>query len=218
MIKPNTYIDNPNYVNPDYKINYFNNKKLNKESENIDLYLSQYNNNLKVNQNYQTDLSASTLLLKYLDNYQSKINVPVNLDYSNRQLEINNYYIMKYRSESYILKLIIFFCGMALIGCFFFLKGFIGESLYVTYLGIIISIGIFVIIYNIYYLLYRDNIRYDEYNYGNMSYPGRDMHKHSNEISSDGNTYKKSHDNCSGSISSDGNCSDISRDTEIKCV
>ena len=113
-----TYIDNPNYINPNYNINKINtNYDLSKNA-----YQTQYNNNLKINQNYQKDIATSTLLLKYLDKYPIKTD---NIIHSKRHLDINNYYIMKYQSEIYILKLIILFCGLALIGCLFFLKGFI---------------------------------------------------------------------------------------------
>lgn len=121
---------------------------------------------------HQTDLSASTVLLKYVDKYPKPKH---NIVYNDRQLEINNYYIMKYKSESYILQLIIFFCGLALIGCLFFFKGFIGETLYLIYLGIIISAGIITILYNIFDLLYRDKRRFDEYDHGYMSLIGSDM-------------------------------------------
>lgn len=120
----------------------------------------------------QIDLSASTVLLKYLDKYPKPKH---DIIYDERQIEINNYYIMKYKSESYIFKLIIFFCGLALIGCLFFSKGFISETLYIIYLGIIISVGIITIIYNVYDLLYRDKRRFDEYDYGYMSLIGSDM-------------------------------------------
>ena len=123
-------------------------------------------------QYYQTDLSASTVLLKYLDRYPKP---KPNIIYNERQLEINNYYIMKYKSESYILRIIIFFCGLALIGCLFFFKGLIGETLYITYLGIIISVGIITILYNVYDLMYRDNRHFEEYDYGYMSLIGSDM-------------------------------------------
>ena len=97
--------------------------------------------------------------------------------YNKKLLDVNNYYILKYKSESHILKLIIFFCGLALIGCLFFLKGFIGETLYIIYLGFIITIGLFYIIYNIYDLQYRDNQQFDEYDYGYMQKPGTDLPK-----------------------------------------
>lgn len=121
---------------------------------------------------YHTDLSASTALLKYLDKYPKPKH---DIVYNERQLEINNYYIMKYKSESYIFRLIIFFCGLALIGCLFFYKGFISEILYIIYLGIIISVGIITIIYNVYDLIYRDKRRFDEYDYGYMSLIGTDV-------------------------------------------
>lgn len=95
--------------------------------------------------------------------------------YNQKLLDVNNYYILKYKSESNILKLIIFFCGLALIGCVFFLKGLIGEALYIIYLGFIISIGVIYVIYNIYDLKYRDNQRFDEYEYGYMEEPGTDL-------------------------------------------
>jgi hypothetical protein len=95
--------------------------------------------------------------------------------YSQKELDVNNYYILKYKSESNILKLIIFFCGLALIGCFFYLKGLIGETLYIIYLGFIIIIGILCVIYKIYDLTYRDNQKFDEYNYGYIQKPGTDI-------------------------------------------
>jgi hypothetical protein len=82
---------------------------------------------------------------------------------------------MKYQSETYILKLIIFFCGLALIGALIFLKGFINESIYILYLGIIISVAIITIAYNIYNLIYRDNTRFDETDFGYMQKPGTDV-------------------------------------------
>jgi hypothetical protein len=100
-----------------------------------------------------------------------------NVNYNKKLLDVNNYYILKYKSESHILKIIIFFCGLALIGCLFFLKGFIGETLYIIYLGFIITIGLFYVIYNIYDLKYRDNQRFDEYDYGYMQKPGTDLPK-----------------------------------------
>ena len=95
--------------------------------------------------------------------------------YNQKLLDVNNYYILKYKSESNILKLIIFFCGLALIGCVFFLKGLIGEGLYIIYLGFIITIGVVHVIYNIYDLKYRDNQRFDEYEYGYINKPGTDI-------------------------------------------
>ena len=170
-------IDDPKYIDPSYNIKYFN-KLL--QDENVTTYIpdkllnhaQQYSNNVNVNTNYKTDLYLSTGLLKYLDSYKSKP-TPNNV-YNQRHIDANNYYIMKYQSETNILKLIIFFCGLALIGSFFFLKGLISQSLYILYLGIIISIGIIIIIYNVYILIYRDTRRFDEYDFGYMATPGNE--------------------------------------------
>ena len=118
------------------------------------------------------DIVGSYYVLKYVNSYKQK---PGNEIYNERHIDSNKYYIMKYQSESYILKLIIFFCGLALIGCLFYLKGLIGETLYIIYLGIIISIGIITIMYNIYKLIYRDYYYFDEINFDYMGYPGTDI-------------------------------------------
>jgi hypothetical protein len=118
------------------------------------------------------DIQKADIALKYVNTYKQK---PGNEIYNERHVDVNKYYIMKYQSESYILKLIIFFCGLALIGCLFYLKGLIGETLYIIYLGIIISIGMITVIYNIYKLVYRDYYYFDEINYGHMGYPGTDI-------------------------------------------
>jgi uncharacterized membrane protein len=165
-------IDNPNYVDPNYNIKWANSLELREDSPNIQGYMKQYQNNLNVNTNYTNDLNASHRLLKYMNSYHHKKD---NNIYNDKQVEVNTYYIMKYQSESYILKLIIFFCGLALIGCLFYFKGFISETMYIIYLGIIISVGIITIIYNIYNLLYRDKRIFDEYDYAYRQEPGTDI-------------------------------------------
>lgn len=175
-VNDNEYrIDDPKYIDPSYNVKYFN-KLL--EDEGVTNYIpdkllndtQQYSNNVNVNKNYKNDIYISTGLLKYLDSYKSKP-TPNNV-YNERHIDANKYYIMKYQSETHILKLIIFFCGLALIGSFFFLKGLISQSFYIVYLGFIISIAIIVIIYNIYLLIYRDTRRFDEYDFGYMATPG----------------------------------------------
>lgn len=118
------------------------------------------------------DTGKGIVLMQYMNSYKQK---PVNEIYNDRHIDVNKYYIMKYQSESYILKLIIFFCGLSLIGCLFYLKGLIGETLYIIYLGIIMSIGIILVIYNIYKLIYRDYYYFDETNYDYMQHPGTDI-------------------------------------------
>jgi hypothetical protein len=171
-------IQDPKYIDPSYNIDHFNKilrdrKVLSYVPTDLLEYLQQYSNNINIDGNYNYDMTVSQGLLKYLNSYNS--NPIPNYAYNKRQIDVNNYYIMKYQSETYLLKLIIFFCGLALIGSLFFLKGLIGESLYILYLGIIISVGIIMIVYNIYKLIYRDNMKFDEIDFGYMSTPGTDI-------------------------------------------
>lgn len=116
--------------------------------------------------------------------------------YDEKEIEVNNYYILKYKSESHILKSIIFFCGLALIGCLFFLKGLIGEALYIIYLGCIITIGIVYIIYIIYDVKYRDNQQFDEYDYRYMQKTGTDIKPIEKEKTEDLNTSEDKKNKC----------------------
>jgi len=190
-MQQSNYVNNPNYPSPSphFNADYVNSLHLRTNSPNIDLYKEQQQNYMNINHNYSSDLNNSYLLLKYLNKSKRDPDKEhPNIIYNERQIDVNKYYIMKYQSESYILKLIIFFCGLALIGSLFFFKGFIGETLYIIYLGIIISIGIITIGYNIYNLLYRDNIRFDEYDYGYMSEIGTDIYGNTGSTGSTGST------------------------------
>jgi uncharacterized membrane protein len=187
-------IDDPKYIDPSYNIKYFN-KLLKDENvtnhvpDKLLNHVQQYSNNVNVNTNYKNDLYVSTGLLKYLDSYKSK--PTPNNAYNERHINANKYYIMKYQSETHILKLIIFFCGLSLIGSFFFLKGLISQSLYILYLGFIISIALIIIIYNIYILIYRDTRRFDEYDFGYMATPGDEGDNSPEETDDDKNIKTK---------------------------
>jgi hypothetical protein len=124
--------------------------------------------------NYAKDIILSTGLVNKLINEENTNDTynTYNPLYDERQIQINKYYISKYQAESNVLKQIIFFCGLAILGCLFFMKGLIPESIFILYLGIIIAIGSVAVCYSIYKLYIRDNIHYDEYNYGSMYYPG----------------------------------------------
>jgi hypothetical protein len=178
-------IEDPAYIDPNYEIAHFNKYLTDNQIDTTvpENYLQQYLNNININSNYNHDIGISTGLLKYLNSYKSDpiANNP-NSHYKQRHIDVNKYYIMKYQSETYILKLIIFFCGLALIGALIFLKGFINESLYIVYLGIIISVAIITIAYNIYNLIYRDNTRFDETDFGYMKTPGTDVNYPDNSL------------------------------------
>lgn len=146
--------------------------------------------------NYAKDIILSTGLVNKLILNEGDSNDSYNPTYDERQVEINHYYISKYQAESNVLKQIIFFCGLAILGCLFFMKGLIGESIYILYLGIIIAVGCISVCYSIYNLYFRDNIRYDEYDYGYMYYPGEGTDMSNNNYTAPIKTIKSKDNKC----------------------
>jgi len=151
--------------------NYVNNNNKYNNPENI----TKYNNFSKEMKNYNGDIKMSGMMLKYFNN--NKLEDIDNSLNDMRQIETNNYYTSKYNKESYILKQIIFYCCLALVGSLFFLKGFITETVYIIYLAIIIFIGFSAVIYSLYDLYMRDNIIFDEYDYPHLNSPGNVSYK-----------------------------------------
>ena len=108
--------------------------------------------------NYSTDISLSTTILNKLNkNNSDNSDKSDNSDILNdeRHIKVNNYYISKYAAETNILKQIIFFCGLCIIGGLFFMKGLIGESIYIIYLGIIITVGCIYVCSSIFMLYFH---------------------------------------------------------------
>lgn len=87
-------------------------------------------------------------------------------DISQRKLEINRYYILKYTKEISLLQKIVLICGAGLIGCLLFNIGLISNLFLSLYLGIVLAIGFVIVFYNLWDIYIRDNIVFDEYNYG----------------------------------------------------
>jgi hypothetical protein len=134
------------------------------------------NDNLNAEKsNYATDITLSTGLVNklILSHSNSYSDVSYNPNNDERQIKINNYYISKYEAETNVLKQIIFFCGLCIIGCLFYIKGIISEGIYILYLGIIIAVGSIYVCSSIIKLYFRDRIYYDEYDYGLMYDPGK---------------------------------------------
>ena len=131
------------------------------------------NDNLNAEKlNYSKDITLSTSFLNKINLDKSTTVDSYDSINDERQVKINNYYISKYTAESNILKQIIFFCGLCIIGSLFYMKGLIGESIYIIYLGIIIAVGSIYVCSSIIMLYFRDKQIFDEYDYGLMNDPG----------------------------------------------
>jgi hypothetical protein len=82
-----------------------------------------------------------------------------------RMVEINTYYGKRYRAQAGLMKLIIFICVLLLVLSILRKKGLINDSISNILVGIVITLGIFFIIWRILDIYWRDNMNYDEYNF-----------------------------------------------------
>ena len=164
---------NTNNYKKDLSFNSFSNYVNKNTLYNDPNKIAQYNNFTKEITNYNQDIQFSGGFIRYLNTIKLK-DVDNSLN-DMRQIDINHYYTSKYNKESNILKQIIFYCCLALVGSFFFLKGLITELFYILYLAIIIFVGFSSVIYSLYNLYFRNSIIFDEYDYPFMKAPGTDM-------------------------------------------
>ena len=115
---------------------------------------------------YNRQLRISNIVnseVNELENKTKKITDDIHND--KRQIEINNYYYKKNKAQINILVRFIILC--AIIYVLVMIQNNINESVYVNYISIIIGLCIsFFIInlcYNLYDIMLRDDINFDEY-------------------------------------------------------
>lgn len=87
------------------------------------------------------------------------------LDHKKREQDIEEYYRKKYQQQIFILKLVILFSVIALIGCLFFNLHLISIHLLTIYLGFVLSVAFVVIFYYLWDFFIRDNTVFDEYDF-----------------------------------------------------
>jgi hypothetical protein len=83
-----------------------------------------------------------------------------------RQVEINTYYGKKYNSHTDVMKIIVLMCIPILIVSFLANMVFLPDGLYFWSIIVIISIGVICIGYKLIDNYTRDNMNYDEYDWG----------------------------------------------------
>lgn len=92
-------------------------------------------------------------------------NVERNVNHKKRQQDIQDYYNKNYQQQIFILKLVIFFSVIALVGCLFFNFGLISVYLLSFYLGVVLSVAFVVVFYYLWDFFVRDNQVFDEYEF-----------------------------------------------------
>jgi uncharacterized membrane protein (DUF485 family) len=154
-------IKNLNKLNQDYQNPNFmsNNPKEYEFLNNVkSSVLSNYENNIMMSQTITSNIES---LKGQFEHKIKKID-----DLSQRQLEINRFYILKYKKEIELLQRIVLICGIGLVGCLLYNIGLISNNFLSLYLGIVLSIGFIVIFYSLWDIYIRDNNVFDEYDYG----------------------------------------------------
>ena len=134
-------------------------------------------------QNVLSDISYSTLVAKQLYAFE---NGPVKQDIITNQqrlIKIDRFYIDKYKAQTTILKQIIFFCCLGLIGAIFYNKQIISLDVFNFYLIVLFSVLLYYTGYGLYDIYSRDNQNFDEYDFGTLT----DMSMNSIKTKKNGN-------------------------------
>ena len=83
----------------------------------------------------------------------------------NRLIEIDHYYIAKYKAETRILQTVVFFCCLAMVGSVLFNVGFISLLMYTSYVGIVGILMLYFVLRDIYRIYSKDSQNFDEIDY-----------------------------------------------------
>jgi hypothetical protein len=95
----------------------------------------------------------SDLLANFTDEPKNKM----------RLVEINNYYANKYNDQSEIMKIIIVMCVIVLI--LWYINTIVQSSIFYVLIAIVVAIGCIIIFWKCYYLMLRNNIDYNQYDF-----------------------------------------------------
>jgi hypothetical protein len=82
-----------------------------------------------------------------------------------KYLQTNTYYIKKYYKQIGILKEIVFFCCLGLLGFILYTKGIFSERLLILYISFLLSILFIKVLYDLWDIYIRDEKMFDEYDF-----------------------------------------------------
>ncbi len=102
--------------------------------------------------------------MRYLN--ANNINKDKHLNEHLKQVQVNTYYYKRYKSENRLLYFIMFICFIIISIALIKRKmPFFDDLSYSIIVGIILGLSLLYIGYNIYLLMHKDNINYDEDDY-----------------------------------------------------
>ena len=83
-----------------------------------------------------------------------------------RMAEINDYYSQKYRTQTNVMKTIVYFCVPILILGILTKKEFIPNNIGLAIIGVLIGLAIVIVFYQVNDIWWRDNMVFEEYDWG----------------------------------------------------
>jgi hypothetical protein len=111
------------------------------------------------------DVAMTTSVIKMLYGIKGGDSLYQDKNNKDRLVEIDRYYIAKYKAEIRVLKTFIFFCCLALIGSIFYNKGMITMLFFTIYTGLLFLVMFIVIARDLINIFLRDSTNFDEYDY-----------------------------------------------------
>ncbi len=119
--------------------------------------------------NYKEDINYIVQVnnkIKQLNNNKDISNNLLQIEKINkRHIETNTYYINKYYKQIGILKEIIFFCCLGLLGFILYSKSIFSENLLIMYIGFLLSILFIKVMYDLWDIYIRDEKNFNEYDF-----------------------------------------------------
>ncbi len=147
----------------------------NKAISSINLYDNDTNNKTLYNlvsngfTNYKEDINYIYKVNQKIAQLNSDKNISSKLigeeNKKKRQIESNSFYIKKYNKEIGILKEIVFFSCLGLLGFILNNKGIFSENFLVMYIGVLLSILFIKVLYDLWDIYIRDERNFDEYDF-----------------------------------------------------
>ena len=121
----------------------------------------------KLYENYKTDVEYMGVIHTLVDEYNGGPlqQLEKNVNHKKKEMDIQEYYQKQYQQQIFILKIVIVFAILTMVGCLFFNFGLISIYLLTFYLGFVFSIGFVVVFYYLWDYFLREKTNFDEYNF-----------------------------------------------------
>ena len=116
--------------------------------------------------NFITDISNIHIATNMISSISGNNDLRQIKQNQHRLIQSDTYYLSKYKAQSMILKTIIFFCCLGLIGTILFHKSLISNLVFTIYLGILLAILFILIAKDTFNIFLRDSFNFNEFDFG----------------------------------------------------